>query len=433
MKIFPWLLAAVLLVFLPKSLAQGNKLPPLPKDAKVTITFYNYNLASAGIGAEGTKQLIAEFEAANPNIKVEGVPAPSQDILARLQADVVARRTPDVAQIVFSDMEFAIKNLGVKALEDMVPERELATHFVGMHPRGRDLGRLDGKTWGVPYVFSTPVLFYNADLYKAAGLDPNKPPRTWAELKNYALQIKNRTGKGGFYPAVFGPFDWMWQSFALSFGGRVLSSDRKQLTFADDSALSAVRMLRDLVDSGATPNLATADAQAAMAGGNLGMYLQTSALQSFLLNSAKGKFELRSAQMPGLSNSKLSIPVNSGSGVFILSEDPLKQRAGWELIKFLTSNRGYTIITSKIGYVPLRPEAVKSEQFLAPWIRENPIVLPNLEQLNRLAPWTPIPGQNYRQITKIMMDAVEQAILSKDDVVKVMKDAQERASGLMPK
>ena len=41
--------------------AQGGTLPPLPKDAKVNITFYNYNLASAGIGAEGTKQLIAEL------------------------------------------------------------------------------------------------------------------------------------------------------------------------------------------------------------------------------------------------------------------------------------------------------------------------------------------------------------------------------------
>lgn len=258
------LLSAALVLIFPLAVAQG-KLPPLPKDTKVTITFYNYNLASAGIGAEATKQLIAEFEAANPNIKVEGVPAASQDILARLQADVVAKRTPDVAQIVFADMEFAVKNLGVKALEDLVPDRELAAHFVGMNPRGRDLGRLDGKTWGVPYVFSTPVLFYNADVFKAAGLDPNKPPRTWAEVKQYALQIKNKANKGGFYPAVFGAFDWMYQSFALTFGGRVMSTDRKALTFADAPGINAVKMLRDLTDSGAMPNLTTADAQAAMA------------------------------------------------------------------------------------------------------------------------------------------------------------------------
>jgi multiple sugar transport system substrate-binding protein len=413
-------------------LAQANFLPPLPKDTKVSITFYNYNLASAGIGAEGTKQLISEFEAANPNIKVEGVPAPSNEILARLQADVVAGRTPDVAQIVFADYEFAINNLGVKALEDLISPRELQTHYVGMHPRGLELARLNGKTYGIPYVFSTPVLFYNADIFKAAGLDPNKPPRSWAEVKKYALQIKARANKAGIYVACHGAFDWMYQSILLSNGGRVMSPDRKRLTFAEAPALEAARMLRDLVDSGAHPNVAAADAQSAMAAGNLGMYLQTSALQNFLLNSSKGKFDLRAAKMPGF-GTKITQPVNSGSGVFILSKDPLKQRAAWELMKFLTSKRGYTIITSKIGYVPLRPDIIKDPQFLKPFIDANPLVLPNVEQLDRLSPWIPIPGQSYRQITKLMMDALDQSVFGKGDVDATMKTAQERATALLPR
>jgi multiple sugar transport system substrate-binding protein len=51
--------------------------------------------------------------------------------------------------------------------------------------------------YGVPYVFSTPTLFYNADLFRQAGLDPDKPPTTWAEVKQYGLQIKQRTAKLG--------------------------------------------------------------------------------------------------------------------------------------------------------------------------------------------------------------------------------------------
>ena len=412
--------------------AQGQYLPPLGKDQKVSITFYNYNLASAGIGAEGTKQLIAEFEVANPNIKVEGVPAPSNEVLGRLQADVVAGRTPDVAQIVFADYEFAINNLGVKALEDLISPRELGAHYVGMVQRGLELARLNNKTYGLPYVFSTPVLFYNADVFKAAGLDPNRPPRTWAEVKQYALAIKSKTGKNGVYVACHGAFDWMYQSLVLSGGGRVMSQDRKRLTFAEAGALEAPKMLRDLVDSGAHPNLAAADAQSAMAAGNIGMYLQTSALQNFLLNSAKDKFELRSAKMPAFGN-KTAYPTNSGSGVFIMSKDPAKQRASWELIKFLTSKRGYTIITSKIGYVPLRPDIVKDPQFLKPFADANPIIKPNLEQLDRLSPWVPIPGQNYKQITKLMMDALDQSVFGKADVEATMKAAQDRASELMPK
>jgi multiple sugar transport system substrate-binding protein len=411
--------------------AQKSYLPPLPKNTKVSITFYNYNLASAGIGAEGTKQLIAEFEAANPNISVEGVPAPSNEILARLQADVVAGRTPDLAQIVFADYEFAINNLGVKPLEDLISDRELQTHYVGLHPRGLALARLNGKTYGLPYVFSTPVLFYNADVFKAAGLDPNRPPRSWAEVKKYALQIKAKANKAGVYVALHGAFDWMYQSLLLSNGGRVMSEDRKRLTFADAPALEAVRMLRDLVTTGAHPNVAASDAQAAMAAGNMGMYLQTSALQNYLLNASKDKFDLRSAKMPSF-GTKTVYPVNSGSGVFIMAKDPLKQRAAWELMKFLTSKRGYTIITSKIGYVPLRPDIVKDPAYLKPWADANPLIKPNLEQLDRLSPWVPIPGQSYKQITKIMMDALDQSVFGNGDVDDTMKAASVRASSLMP-
>ena len=68
--------------------AQAQMAPAV--DQPVTITFYNYNLASAGIGREATLDLIARFEAANPNIKVDPIGAPSNEVLSRVQADMVA-------------------------------------------------------------------------------------------------------------------------------------------------------------------------------------------------------------------------------------------------------------------------------------------------------------------------------------------------------
>ena len=127
----------------------------------VTITFYNYNLSSAGNGADATRKMIAEFEAANPNITVKGVPVPPQDIATRLQADLVANQPIDLVQMPFAALGFAAGNLGAVALEDIVPEAELSGHFEGMVPNGLELGKLDGKTYGLAYTFSTPVLFYN--------------------------------------------------------------------------------------------------------------------------------------------------------------------------------------------------------------------------------------------------------------------------------
>src|SRR5690606_1837728 len=108
-------------------------------------------------------------------------------------------------------------------------------------------------------------------------------------------------------------------------------------------AVGALQMLRDMRESGAHANLSAADAADAMRSGNLGMLLNTSAYQRNLLDAAAGKYELRAAKMPAFAD-KPTGPTNSGSGLFILAEDPAKQRAAWELMKHLTSARGYTVI-----------------------------------------------------------------------------------------
>lgn len=411
--------------------AEPAGLPPLDPSQQVTITFASYNLASAGIGAEGTQQLMDEFMQQNPNITVEGLGLPSTDILAKVQAEVVAGNPPDVAQLVFSDLDFTVTNLGVKPLEALVPPAELEQHFAGMHPRGLELGRLGGQTYGLAYTFSTPVLFYNADLFRAAGLDPDSPPKTWEQVQAYGQQISQLEGTYGVYLAALGRFDWMYQSLLLSNGGRVLSEDRTTLTFAEPAAVDAVRMWQGLVLSGAHPRLAPAEATDAFAGGSMGMYLQTSALQANLIKAAEGKFELRSTVMPAF-GAQPTRPTNSGSALFILSSDPVKQRAAWEFMKFVTSERGYTIITSKIGYLPLRPAIVDDPAYLKDWVAAHPLIAPNLEQLDRLEPWVALPGPNYTQISDIMMKAVETAIFAEGDPEPTLREAQERAAALMP-
>jgi sn-glycerol 3-phosphate transport system substrate-binding protein len=400
--------------------------------APTTISFYSYNLASAGMGGAATRQLLDEFMAANPAIKVDGVPVPADQMMARVQADIVAGHVPDVAQLIFSDLDFIVGNLGVKALGDIVPPAEWAEHTAGMVPAGLKLGEINGKTYGLAFTFSTPVLFYNATLFRAAGLDPERPPRNWDEVKQAALAIKAQTGKPGFYPSVYSGFDWLLQSLVLSNGGRVLSEDRKRLMFGEADSVAAIATMRDLVVSGAQPNLADADAHDAMAAGNLGMVLTTSVYTRVLLNASKDKWELRAAPMPSFGD-KPTAPVNSGSALFILAADPAKQLASWELMKFLTSKRGYTIITSKIGYLPLRLDIVADPNYLGPWVEENPLVRPNLEQLTRLNQWQSFPGANYKQINKIEVAAVNEAVYGKGDVATVMREAQARAQTLMPR
>lgn len=407
---------------------------PAAIEAPVTITYYNYNLATAGAGGDATRRMIADFEAANPNIKVEGIGASSNELTSRVQADIAASRVPDVVQMVFSDLAYGVDNLGVVGLEDIIPGDELAAHFDGMSPKGLQLGVLNGKTYGLAYTFSTPVLFYNADLFRAAGLNPDAPPQTWDEVKAAAIAIQENTEADGIATGIFGPTagDWLFQGVTRSNNGPILSADRKTLTFAEPAAVEAVTVLRDLYDTGAYTNVDITAAMEGMAAGKIGMYLQTSAVQGFLVRGSEGKFQLRATTMPRFGN-KPQRPNNSGSALVIMSKDPVKQRAAWELLKHMTSKEAYTIITRDIGYLPLRTDIVNDPAYLADWVKAHPLVLPNLEQLEMLEPWSAFPGPNYRQIQKIMMEGAEMAVFGGMDPKEAMEAARDTAQAMMPK
>ncbi|WMT90943.1 ABC transporter substrate-binding protein [Pelagibacterium sp. H642] len=402
-------------------------------DEPVTITFYNYNLAMAGNGADATRRLIDQFMAENPNITVDAIPVGAAESTTTVQADLAAGQPVDLVQMGFSTLSYAVDNYGAVALEDIISQDELDGHFEGMVPNGLDLGRLDDKTYGLAYTFSTPVLFYNADLFREAGLDPDQPPETWDEIRETALAIEDATGKEGFAAGIFGPSaaDWLFQGVVRSNGGEVISRDRTTLTFAEPPAVEAVQMLRDLYDAGAFDPMDITAALEGMSSGNIGMYLQTSAIQGALVSGAEGNFELRASTMPSFGDKPVR-PNNSGSALVILSQDPLKQRAAWELMKFLTSEEGYTVITSEIGYLPLRPAIVDDPRYLKDWVEEHPLVQPNLDQLAILEPWESMPGPNYLQIVSIMMDAAEMAVYGGVDVEATLRDAQANAQALMP-
>jgi multiple sugar transport system substrate-binding protein len=161
------------------------------------------------------------------------------------------------------------------------------------------------------------------------------------------------------------------------------------------------------------------------------MFLYTSAVQSSLLKASQGKFELRVAAMPAFAD-KPTKPTNSGSALFVFSKDPVKQRASFELLKFLTSKHGYTIITSKIGYLPLRLDIVDDPQYLGEWTKTHPMIRPNLEQLSRLTPNVAFPGPNYRQVENTMKDAMIEAVFGKGDPAQVLAAAQTNGQALMP-
>lgn len=398
---------------------------------EVTIRFENYNLAAAGPGRDATMKLLEAFEAEHPLITVETSATTSEEMFPSLQAQVVAGDPPDVAQLLLREWDQNVENLPVADLESVVGEDELAAHLEGehpFHPRATALTVRDERTYGLAYVFSTPTLFYNADVFRAAGLDPDDPPTTWDEVATAAETIGDATEADGIYIACI-ELDWCTQGLVRSNGGRVMTEDRSEITWAGPESLEVFSFWQDLVTSGAHVDMSGADAQDAFAVGNLGMFLQTSAVQGSLLQSAEGNWELRATGMPSFGE-RAPVPVNSGSGLGILTDDPVKQRAAWELMKFLTSEDAMQIITTEMGYLPLRPDMVDDPAYLADWEHRD-LITPNLDQLDQLEPSLSFPGQNALQIRDLFLGSLEQVLFDGADVTETFTESQERAAELV--
>jgi multiple sugar transport system substrate-binding protein len=420
-------------------------IPELAPDQQVSIRWESYNLASAGLFGDTTRGLVAEFEKQHPNIRVEAVPPQggANEIAQSVQRQVVAGSPPDVGQLTFADLRYTASDLGAQPLDRLVGKDEVQRLLTdGPHPyapRAAVLGDLDGTTYGIPYVFSTPMLFINADLFRAAGLDPADPPKNWDEVATAAAAIAKVPGTaGGAYASCLdGPSggDWCMTGIVRSAGGRLLSEDGSTIGWADPKSVEGIAALQKVAQAGpnALPNLSGTDAQDAFLRGNLGMLLSTAALQNAILKSSEGKWEAAAAPMPGFGSTP-AVPTNSGSALFVLTKDPAKQRAAWELIKFLTSAESETTITSKIGYVPLRASLIDDPAYLKSFADAHPdFVRPNVAQLDRLEPWVSYPGPNYQQIRMLFTKAVEEIVFRGADPTATLTAAQESAQALMPK
>ena len=159
------------------STATAKTIPQLKPNQKVSITFESYNLSTIGPWQDTFQTLIAGFEKKYPDITVTAQkPGGSSangvtNAISSLYSEVSAGKAPDVAQETFGDLDFMVSNLKAQSLDALVGKTAVQANFGGTYPfeaNARTLGNVTGQTYGVPFVFSTPVLYYNASLFKKA-------------------------------------------------------------------------------------------------------------------------------------------------------------------------------------------------------------------------------------------------------------------------
>ena len=376
----------------------------------ITLSFLSYNYGTPDLGGQGTQELISAFEAANPTIKIKPQGVPVANALTEAQTETAAGDPPDVAQIGWSKMAAAYGALPVTPVQDIPTAAQWQAATAGLSQPLLKAVEDNGKVVAMPYTISTPTLFYNATLFKQAGLNPADPPATIAQAQQDGLAIA-KTGASGVYfdIADAAKSDFLTQSVIDANGGSEISP-AGQPDVEQPAAVAALAAMRELTTSGAQPTVSEADAVAAFDAGKLGMLVTSTALLAGVEAAAQGKFDLRTAAMPGFAG-KPARTTFSGAGLVVLARDKAHQQAAWQFIKFLTSAQGFTIITSKIGYLPLRPAIVNDSRYLGPYYRKDPRIGPALKQLAQVTPYAFFAGAQAAQAVATLQDDAVQPIV----------------------
>ena len=391
----------------------------------VTVKFYSYSYASPAFGT-GFQTMMDNFN--NGIGKEKGVILEfvADDTGTKAETDVKAGQQVDIVQSGFAIIDGNRDNLGISAFEDVFPADEMEAHFEGIPENCLNLGRIDGKMYGLAFTFSTPMLYVNGDLLEEAGLDPTQAPKDWNEMYDWCVQIKEATGKYGLALSPSNSSGWVTDSILYSNGATVLNEDRSAVEFASEEGVKAFESWKRFYMDGVAVGGTDTEAMQAFAAGEAAMHIQsTSVYTSFVSAAQTGGWTLYGYPMPGFDGNP-SIPTNSGSAIVVRPDSEQKAQAIWEVIKYVTGDEGYTIITSEIGYLPLRPYLAEDENYLKGFVDENPIIKANIERLADIQPASIWPGDHATELATLYGDMAVKALATDADIAETMKDYQDQ-------
>src|SRR5579862_1601753 len=223
---------------------------------------------------------VAQFEAANPGISVRGVQY--QWLPATFAAKLASHTLPTVFTVPFTDG----RSLGDNGqLANLTKYAQAEPYYKDFNPAVIAEG-IDSKKQvvAIPTAAYAQALSYNRQLFSEAGLNPNKPPTTWAQLEADAKQISQKTGKAGY--AEMGASDntagWILTTVTDALGGRVETGigTSAKATFDTPQAVQALDMLKQMRWSdnsmGANFGLSWGTMNQAFSAGQIGMFISGS-------------------------------------------------------------------------------------------------------------------------------------------------------------
>lgn len=387
----------------------------------VKLTFWNY---WDGKNGEVIQQLVDRWNSDHPDVQVENVFIGFGDLLPKLQAAASGGDAPDVAAGDLTWMPKLAKSGAIVPLNDLAAGAGI--DLTAFYPALVAASTFDGKTYGLPVSTNNLELFYNKELFTKAGLDPDKPPTTWDELRQYSKQCA-AAGDGisgmELYTEPGEGLTWQFQVYLWQAGGQFLTADLSKAAFNSPAGKQALQFWVDLLQTDKSAPLAP--------WGQFGQGTACMAMDgSWMVGgmAADPPFDFGTAPMPIPAGGAPATNMG-GEQLVVFAKDAAKQQAAARFLAYLTSADTQRTWDQQTGFMPVTAAGATDPAYLD-WVKANlPQLLPFVEHQKDARNRPPV--TNYPEISDAFSRELEKALLGDASVDEALAAAETAVNKLL--
>ena len=414
------------------ALATALLLAPALSLAQTEVPFY-YPVAVGGPITKIIDGYAADFEKDNPGIKLKPIYSGSyQESITKALTAVKSGEPPVTSILLSTDMYTLIDEDAIVPFEEMVKTDDDRAWLKSFYPAFMENSQTGGKTWGIPFQRSTIVLYWNKEMFKDAGLDPNRPPANWKETVDYAQKLTKRDASGKVtqwgvqIPSSGFPY-WLFQALAIQNGVNLMNAAGTVTYYDKPEVIEALQYWVDLarkykvhpegiVEWGTTPK-DFFEKKMAM------MWTTTGNLTNVKNNA---KFDFGVAMLPA--GKQRGSPTGGGNFYIFKKSTPAQREAAFKFIKWATTPARAAQWGIDTGYVAVRPEAFDTPAMKA-YVAGFPPAAVARDQLPYAK--AELSTHDNQRVTKALNDGLQAALTGSKPADQAMKDAQREAERVL--
>ncbi|MFN3721738.1 MAG: ABC transporter substrate-binding protein [Paracoccaceae bacterium] len=404
-----------------------------PALAQTKVTFF-YPVQVGGPLTAVVDGYVADFEAQNPGIDIEAIYSGSYtDTTTRALTAARAGTPPTMAVLLATDIFTLIDSGFVEPVDTWIKTDADKAWVDGFMPAYLASANVEGHLWAVPFQRSTAVMYYNKEAYKAAGLDPETPPKTWDEMVEHgkALTVRDASGAvtqwGLGIPGSSNAVHWLFGALVAQNKGKLSSDDGLHTFFDTPEVIAALQYFVDLSakhgihppgvqEWGTTP--------ADFMEGRLAMAWTTTGNLTNIRTNAK--FDFGVAPYPG--NPEPASVLGGGNLYIFEGASDEEKAAAFEFIKFLTSDELLADWGIQTGYVAPR-DGSWDTQAMKDYVAQVPQADVARRQIAVSVP--EISTFEGQRVNEVLNAAIQSALTGTDTPEAAMQTAQAEAERIL--